>query len=199
MIRRIFSIFGIVAIVAFFLPWLKACGEVETGFQLLILASIKDFAFGSLSSLNTGLLFMLVPLYAVLIAWLVKENNTPFKVVFGFLAFLTFWNIGIWGGLQVNAMLEEWGTELHVHSMTMAKLAGIQLISLIALIVFIFRWVRGGNFNLGWSCAVLIMPIFADLGIAFTIKPIYYGIWIYLFSMIGLFVGSVFSAIKTKT
>lgn len=195
--RKIFSIFGIAAIVAFFLPWLKTCDKVETGFELLILNSLKNFAGSSLSSLNTGLLFLLVPLYTIMVAWLLTENTKakPFKIFFGFLSALSMWNIGIWGGLEISALSQEWGTEQHLHAIKMAKLVGIEIISAIALVLFLFKWAKTKQFNFGWSCSVLIFPLFAAIGVGFTIEPHYYGIWLYLFSMICLFVGSVWDGI----
>ena len=197
--RKIFSVFGLICIIAFFLPWLKACDKVESGFELLILDSLKDAGASSLSSLNTGLLFLLVPVYALIGAWLVKpETGAKFyKVLFGFISLLSLWNVGIWGGLVISAMKEEWGTEQHAHSMKMAKLAGISIICAIALIVFLIKWLRTKKFNLGWSLAVVSFPLLASLGIGFTVEPNYYGLWAYTGSLIVLFVGAVWDGVKT--
>ncbi|PIR16642.1 MAG: hypothetical protein COV46_07505 [Deltaproteobacteria bacterium CG11_big_fil_rev_8_21_14_0_20_49_13] len=196
--RKIFSIFGLVCIVAFFLPWLKACDRVGSGFELLILDSIKSFATSSLSSLNTGLLLLLVPLYAIIVAWLLRPEHCTrsFKFLFGFLALLSVWNSGIWGGLVISALKEEFGTTSHIHAMKMARLSAIAIIGAIALIVFLVRWLRTKKFNWGWSLAVLIIPIFPALGIGFTMKPNFYGLWIYTGALIVLFIGAVWDGIK---
>ncbi len=199
MIRKIFSIFGLVAIVAFFLPWLKGCDRVESGFELLILDSLKSFASSSLSSLNTGILLLLVPLYAIIMAWFLKSENSSkaFKWFFGFLALLSVWNTGIWGGLVISAMKEEFGTEQHAHSMKMARLAGISIIGAVALITFLVKWLRTKKFNWGWSLAVITLPLFASLGIGFTIKPNFYGLWIYTGALIAILMGAIWDGIKS--
>lgn len=195
--RKIFSIFGITAVLSFFLPWLKTCDKVETGFELLILGSLKDLAASSISSLNTGVVFLLVPVYAVLAAWIARPEapGRGLKIFFGFIAALSLWNVGVWGGLETSALLNEWGTERHLHAISMAKFLGIALIAAAALTIFILKWARTGRFDVPWSCAVLILPVFPALGLGFTIEPRYYGMWIYLISMVSLLAGSIWEAV----
>ena len=199
--RRFFSIFGIVAIVAFFLPWLKACDQVESGYGLLIAGSLKDFSGGSLSSINTGFVLLLVPAYFIGAAWLghIERAVRPLKSAFGIISVLSLWNTGVWGGVVISALIEEWGTDKHLHSITMAKMAAISLIGAVLLMVFLLKWLKTKRFNFGWSCAVLIFPLFGVLGFGFTWEPHYYGMWLYLISLGGLFTGAVWDGVTTKT
>lgn len=205
MIRKIFSIFGIVAVVAFFLPWLKACEDVESGFQLLILDSIQSFDIGSLSSLNTGLVLLLVPLFAVLFAWLIKELENGIIIIpqwllisYIVLLVLSVINTGIWGGLEISAIIKEWGTEGHVHAIYLAKLLGFHLIGAVLFFIFTFTWKRSSKFNPGWGLFILVFPIFGTVGFGLSFKPNYYGIYLYIAAMAALAVGSLIDGIKFK-
>ncbi len=197
MLRKIFSIFGLVAIVAFFLPWLKGCEKVESGFDILLVNSLHDLSFSSISSFNTGILFLFVPVYAIAVAWLSKIEKAvkPLHATFGVLAFLNMWSIGLWGGIEISSFFQEWGTPSHVHSILMAKLSVIQLLGAAILSLFILNWLRHKNFNFGWSAAVLIFPLFAVVGFGFSMEPRYYGIWMYLLSMALLNVGALIDGI----
>jgi glucan phosphoethanolaminetransferase (alkaline phosphatase superfamily) len=198
MIRKSLSLFGIVAVVAFFLPWLKACNEVQSGFSLLILDSIKDFSVNSLSSLNTGFILMAVPAYAVLSVWLAKSLAAErfFKITFGALSFLSLVNVGVWGGMMISMIIEEWGTPQHTHAMLMAKFAGIVLLGTVFLIVYLFRWIRTRKIDHPWSEFVLIFPLLGIVGIAYTFEPNYYGVWLYLGSLAVLTVSAVIGGVK---
>lgn len=205
MIRKIFSIFGIVAIVAFFLPWLKACEDVESGFQLLILDSVKSFDLGSLSSLNTGFVLLLVPLFAILFAWLTKELENKVIIIpkwllvsYIVILVLSIINTGIWGGLEINAIIEEWRTPQHVHSIYLAKLLGFHVIGAVLFFVFVFAWNKNRRFNPGWGLFILILPIFGTVGFGLSFKPNYYGIYLYLGTMTGLAVGAIIDGIRFK-
>jgi len=202
MIRKIFSIFGIVAMLAFFMPWIKACDKVESGFGLFITGSLNNFDVSSVSSLNSGILFFFVPLFAVLAAWFIKNSadgtlEIPkwFGFAFAALSFLSLWNIGVWGGMEISMVRDEWQTALHSHAMTMAKLAGINILGAILLIAFIVNRWRRQKFNPDWSTFVLIFPLFGCVGMGFTIRPLYYGIWVYTLSLAALVVGAVWDGI----
>lgn len=195
--KRIFSIFGLIAIVGFFLPWLKACDEVKTGFELLIFDSLKGFSVDSLLSLNTGLLFLIVPLFVILIAWIKHPTKKPY-VAFGVLSVLSLVNVGIWGGSMLKALIDEWGTLNHKNAMLMLKLFVWTVAGAIFLLVFLVKWLRTRQLNLGWGCAALILQLMTVASFAFTVEPIFYGLWVYLFGLVGLLVGSAWSGIKDR-
>jgi len=198
MTKRIFSIFGIVAIVAFFMPWLKSCSGAESGFKLLILRSLESFGSGSVSSFNTGLLFILVPIYAILAAWLSHKmlDGKGIKIFFAVLSALSVWNIGVWCGLFISAIQQEWGTMYHKHAMTLARIVGGLLLSALFLSIYLLRWGRRKEFSLAWSEFVLIVPLIGVLGFGFTFTPRYYGFYVTLASLICLTIGAVVSGIK---
>lgn len=194
--RKIISIFGIVAVVAFFLPWLKGCDAAESGFELFILDSLKEFDSGAISIINTGLLFLLVPLYAIITAWMGTTTSGRFiKAAFAVLCAMTLWDTSVWGGSEISDLIRGLGTDQHSHLIIIATLGGIKVIGLILNVAFVFRWVRLHRFNPGLSQAVLIFPIFGTLGAAFAIEPGYYGMWLYLAMLILLFIGSVWDGI----
>jgi len=198
MIKRIFSVFGIVAVVAFFLPWMKACGNVESGYQLLVLRSLSDFGSGSISSLNTGVLFVMVPVYVVIVSWLSGKmsQGRGLKIFFGVLSALSLWNIGVWCGLFISAIKEEWGTAYHKHAMTLSKLVGILLLGALFLSGYILRWGRKRSFNPAWSEFVLVFPLLGVLGFGFTFTPRFYGFYIMFAALVCMAFGAVWSGIK---
>lgn len=196
--KKIFSIFGIIAIVGFFLPWLKACDKVETGFELLIFDSLKNFSVDSLLSLNTGLVFLMVPLFVVLIAWIKHPTRKPY-VAFGVLAALSLVNVGMWGGSMLKALIEEWGALNHNNAIFMLKILIWMVAGAIFLLVFLVKWLRMRALNLGWGCAALVLQLMTVASVAFaTEQPTFYGLWVYLFGLAGLLVGSAWSGIKDK-
>jgi hypothetical protein len=195
--KKIFSIFGLIAIVGFFLPWLKACDEVKTGFELLIFDSLKDFSVGSLLSLNTGLVFLIVPIFVFLVAWLKHPTKKPY-IAFGVLSGLTLVNVGLWGGSMLNVLIEEWGTVNHQNALFMLKIFIWTAAGAVFLTAFLVKWLRTRHLNLGWGCAALVLQIMTVASFAFTIEPIFYGLWVYLFGLAGLIVGSAWSGIKDK-
>ena len=188
--KKIFSIFGIVAVVAFFLPWLKSCDKVESGYQLLIVGSLKDFTVGSITSLNTGLLFLLIPLFVIACAWIGWRRKWLEKA-FIVLSVMSLVNIGVWGGMAANSGISEWGTEFHVHAIKMFRCLGVFVISAVFLAVLLMKWHKRRYLNMGWGQTALVFHLFGPLGIGMTFEPRYYGIWTYLFATAMLCVGAV--------
>ena len=197
MLKKIFSVFGVVVIVAFFLPWLKSCSGAESGFELLVLRSFTSFGSGSISSLNAGCLFVLVPLYIVLAAWLSDRilQGRGLKMFFGIISALSLWNIGLWCGLFISAIKIEWGTMYHKHAMTLSKLVGVLLLGAIFLSVYLLRWGRSKRFDFAWSEFVLIFPLIGVMGFGLTFTPRFYGFYIALGALICLAIGAAAAGI----
>ncbi len=196
--KKLFSIFGLIAIIGFFLPWLKACDEVETGFELLIFDSLKNFSVDSLLSLNTGLVFLIVPLFVVLIAWIKHPTRKPY-VAFGALSALSLVNVGLWGGSILKELIGRWGTANHQDAVVMLKIFIWMVFGAIFLLVFLVKWLRTRQLNLGWGCAALVLQLITVASVAFTEGlSIFYGLWVYLFGLAGLLVGSAWSGVKDR-
>jgi len=192
--RKLFSIFGLVALAAFFMPWLKACDQAKSGFQLTVMDSVTDISYGSLSSLNTGLLFLLIPLFFVFAAWIGRENRAV-KISFGVLAMMSLVNIGVWGGMLLSAVFAEWGTEFHAHAIKIFRCVSVLFLSAIFMLILLMKWYRRRRVNLGWGTFVLAFQLFGPLFLGLTFEPNYYGIWIYLAATVGMCVGGIWDGI----
>ncbi len=172
------SLIGILAIAAFFLPWIKACNQVETGYSLFFLEIAKRISFDSINMLIAGLVFLLIPLYTVVSAHLVSNTSVPsfIKIVFAALSILAIWNLANMGIPIFESAQNELPKSYYL-GMWLFIIFGLCFASLLSFLTNFYIWKRDG-FKLILADIILLFSLIPLIlwGISFGAKV---GLWIY--------------------
>lgn len=193
-IYRRFSFIGIIAIVAFFLPWVKACDTPESGFSLFILNAFDDFRLGSIGSIFDGLWFVLVPIYTIITAHFLNEEDTfkiskVVKYSFIFVCAVTLWAALTWLSLMFENATYMF-KEYRMQSIASFFFFVLNTATTIFIILHLINWKRRG-FHLFYSELVLLLSTIPILCWAF-IEGTYYGLKIYLAVIVIRAIGAVY-------
>lgn len=179
--RRI-SFIGILAIVAFFLPWIKACDQVDTGYSLFFTEIATRIDFDSISLLIAGLVFLLIPLYTIFSAHRISKASFPkfVKIVFTIISILAIWNL-IKMGIPIFENARSELAESYFMGIYLFILFTLCLASLLSFIVYFYRW-KGSGFKPILADIILLLSLIPLLlwGISFGAK---FGLWIYFITI----------------
>ncbi|MBT3182780.1 MAG: hypothetical protein HN337_09795 [Deltaproteobacteria bacterium] len=172
------SMIGILALAAFFLPWIKACNQVETGYSLFFLEIFKRIDLGSINMLIAGLVFLLIPLYTIISAQMISKTPSPrfIKTAFSTISILAIWNLVSMGIPIFEDALSEL-SKYYYFAMALFIVFALCVTSLLSFLAYIHIWRKVG-FKLVLADVILLFSLIPILfwGMSYDSKV---GLWIY--------------------
>jgi len=194
---RKLSFIGVVAIAAFFLPWIKACDKVESGFAFFMFDVFRRFELDTVHIFTIGILYLLVPVYTIACAF-IAERKRPgtepvyIKTAFAILLLFAFWmtaNGTI--GMTVDGAFQEIHTSV-VRSIALITILALYILSVISIVIYLLKWRKQG-FMIYWSEAVLLLSLVPLLALGIYYGA-YIGLWIYFVVTISRLALAVYQA-----
>lgn len=195
-----FSFIGIVAIVGFFLPWIKMCDDTDSGFSLFILEIFNRFELGTVSLFITGLLFLLTPAYTVWSAFMAERcrpgaESVYLKAAFSLLSFFSVWTMVSMGGPMLAATGDEIDKSI-IRAAMIFLLFVMYLFALASFVVYFIKWRKKG-FLIYWSEIVILLSLIPLLGWGICMGA-FVGLWLYFSAVVVRLTLAAFQAKKSS-
>jgi hypothetical protein len=177
------SFIGVIAVVAFFMPWIKACDQVDSGYTFFMADAISDPGVRTILMFIAGMFFIVAPLYSIISAHIAAMPDGKAGAALArkfFIVTMPFAMIAavmlVWP--MISAAVEAMDAS-YVNFSTLALCSMLYAVAVVLLIVFCIDACRG-NFDIHQSERILLFNLIPPL-LWGALVGARWGLWLYFF------------------